>query len=177
MGRPKKKLPTLLLKFVPIEIEDADIKSTIIQQNNLLHLSHSIPQKKFSKRSFEEARHVVIEVSPCLGKELLTIHKLKLQCSMCEVVAFITVTRCYKCLDFGHTARFCQNQAKCSFCAGDHHRNKFENKHEIRCSNCTKANTSLHDESRKANTNHIGFSRECPRLRRIESIIISKTEY
>jgi len=32
MGRPKKKLPALLLKFVPIEIEDADIKSTILQQ-------------------------------------------------------------------------------------------------------------------------------------------------
>jgi len=26
-------------------------------------------------------------------------------------------------------------------------------------------------------TNHSVFSRECPRLRRIESIIISKTEY
>ena len=35
----------------------------------------------------------------------------------------------------------------------------------------------IHDESRKANTNHSVFSRECPRLRRIESIIISKTEH
>ena len=39
------------------------------------------------------------------------------------------------------------------------------------------ANTHVHDESRKANTNHSVFSRECPRLCRIESIIISKTEY
>jgi hypothetical protein len=177
VGRPKKKLPTLLLKFVPIEIEDADIKSTILQQNNLLHLSDSVLQKKFTKRSFEDARHVVIEVSPCLRRELLTIHKLKLQWSMCEVEDFITVTRCHKCLGFGHTARFCQNQAKCSFCAGDHHRNECANKHEIRCSNCTKANTHIRDKSRKANTNHSVFSRECPRLRRIESIIISKTEY
>lgn len=116
VGRPKKKLPALLLKFVPNEIEDADIKSTIIQQNNLHHLNESVLQKKFTERSFEDARHVVIEVSPCLRRELLTIHKLKLQCSMCEVVDFITVTRCHKCLGFGHTARFCQNQAKCSFC-------------------------------------------------------------
>ena len=79
VGRPKKKLPTLLHKFVPIEIDDADIKSTILQQNNLLHLSDSVLQKKFTKRSFEDARHVVIEVSPCLRRELLTIHKLKLQ--------------------------------------------------------------------------------------------------
>jgi len=177
VGRPKKKLPTLLLKFVPIETEDADIKSTILQQNNLLHLSHSVLQKKFTKRSFEDARHVVIEVSPCVRRELLTLYKLKLQWSMCEVVAFITVNRCHKCLGFGHTARFCQNQAYFSFGAGDHHRNKFENKHHIRCSNCTNANTHIHDESRKANTNHSVFSRDCPRLRRIETIIISKREY
>ena len=90
MGRPKKKLPALLLKFVPIEIEDADIKSTILQQNNLRDLSDSVFQKKFTKRSFEDARHVVIEVSPCLRRKLLTIHKL--QWSMCDVVDFITVT-------------------------------------------------------------------------------------
>jgi hypothetical protein len=114
VGRPKKKLPTLLLKFVPIEIEDAEIKSTILQQNNLLHPSDSVLQKKFTKRSFDDARHVVIEVSPCLRRELLTIHKLKLQWSMCEVENFLTVTRCHKCLGFGHNARFCQNQAKCS---------------------------------------------------------------
>jgi hypothetical protein len=125
VGRPKKKLPTLLLKFVPIEIEDAEIKSTILQQNNLLHLSDSVLQKKSTKRSFDDARHVVIEVSPCPRRELLAIHKLKLPWSMCEVEDFITVTRC---LGFGHTARFCQNQAKCSLCAGDHHRNECENK-------------------------------------------------
>lgn len=37
VGRPKKKLPTLL-SFVPKEIEDDDIKNTILQQNNLTHL-------------------------------------------------------------------------------------------------------------------------------------------
>jgi len=40
-----------------------------------------------------------------------------------------------------------------------------------------KSNTHIHDESRKANENHGVFSRECPRLRRIESIIINKTDY
>ena len=177
VGRPKKKLPTLLLKFVPNEVEDADIKSTILQQNNLAHLENIILQKKFTKRTFEDSRHVVIEVSPNLRRALLAIHKLKLQWSMCDVVDFISVTRCLKCLGFGDTTRFCQNQVKCSYCAGDHHRNECGNKHVIRCSNCTKANTHIHDESRKANTNHSVFSRECPRLRRIESIIISKTEY
>jgi len=42
VGRPKKKLPTLLLPFVPKEVEDADIKHTILHQNNLIHLEDSI---------------------------------------------------------------------------------------------------------------------------------------
>ena len=177
VGRPKMKPPTILVKFVPKEVEDADIKSTILQQNNLTHLEDSNLQKKYTKRTFEDSRHVVIEVSPNLKRELLAIHKLKLQWSMCEVTDFISVTRCTKCLGFGHTARFCQNQVKCSYCAEDHHWRECTNKHVIRCSNCAKANTYIHDESKKAKTNHSVFSKECPRLRRIESIIKSKTEY
>jgi hypothetical protein len=42
VGRPKNKLPTLLLSFVPKEVEDADIKHTILQQNNLIHMEDSI---------------------------------------------------------------------------------------------------------------------------------------
>jgi hypothetical protein len=121
VGRPKKKLPTLLIKYVPKGVEDADIKNTILQQNHLTHLEDGILQKKFTKRTFEDSRHVVIEVSPNLRREILGLHKIKLQWSMCKVEDFISITRCLKCLGFGHTARLCQNQPKCSHCAEDHH--------------------------------------------------------
>ena len=162
---------------MPKEVEDADIKNTILQENNLTHLDDSILQKKFTKRTFDDSRHVVIEVSPNLRRKLLAPHKLKLLWSMCEVEDFISITRCLKCLGFGHTARFCQNQSKCSYCVEDHQWKECGNKRVIRCSNCIKTNTYIHDESRKAKTNHSVFSKECPRLRRIESIIVSKTEY
>jgi hypothetical protein len=177
VGRPKKKLPTLLLKFVPKEEEDADIKSTILQQSNLTHLEDTILQKKCIKRTSEDSRHIVIKVSPNTRRELLALHKVKLQWCMCKVEDFISITRCLKCLGFGHTARFCQNQPKCSYCAEDHHWKECGNKQVIRCSNYAITNTYIHDESRKAKTNHSVFSKECPRLRRIESIIKSKTEY
>ena len=174
---PKKKLPTLLLTFAPKEVEDADIKNTILQQNNLTHLEDPILHMKFTKRTSEDSRHVVIEVSPNLRRELLALQKLKLQWCMCKVEDFVSIIRCLKCLGFGHTARFYQNQQKCSFCAEDHHWKECGNKHSICCSNCAKANTYIHDDGKKTNTNHSVFSKECPRLRRIESIIISKTDY
>jgi hypothetical protein len=177
VGRPKKKLPTLLLSFLPKEVEDADIKNTILQQNNLTHLENPILHTKFTKRTFEDSRHVVVEVSPLLCRELLALQKIKLQCCTCRVEDFVSVTRFLKCLVFGHTARYCLKQQKCSLCAKDHHWKECENEHSLRCSNCVKSNTYIHDENKKSNTNHSVFSKECPRLCRIESLIKSKADY
>jgi hypothetical protein len=174
--RPKRKLPTLLLKFVLKEVEDAAIKDTILQQNNLAHLEDPILNIKFTKSKFEDSRHV-IEVSPTLRRELVALRNIKLLWNLCKVEDFIVVIRCLKCLGFGHTTRFCQNQQKCSNCAEDHHWRECSNQHSPRCVKCTKANSYVHDNSKKLNSNHSVFSKECSRMRRLESIIISKTEY
>jgi len=68
---------------------------------------------------------------------------------MCKVEDFVVVTRCLKCLGFGHTSRFCQNQQKWSRCAEDNHWKECGNQHPTRCSNCLKANTYIHDDSKK----------------------------
>jgi len=78
------------------EVEDADIKPTILQQNNLIHLEDSILHTKFTKRTFEDSRHVIVEVSPSLRRELLALKKIKIQWSMCRVEDFVAVTRCIK---------------------------------------------------------------------------------
>jgi len=163
--------------FVPKHVEDAAFKDTILQQNNLSHKEDPVLNIKFTKRTFEDSRHMVIEVSPNLRRELVALRKIKLYWSMCKVQDFVVVTRCLKCLGFGHTSRFCQNQQKCSRCAKDHRWKECGNQHPTRCSNFLKANTYIHDDSKKINTNHSVFSKECPRMRRIESIIMSKTDY
>jgi len=107
--RPKRNLQTLLLMFVPKEIEDVAIKDTILQQNNLSHIEDPTINIKFSKRTFEDSRHVVIEVSPNLRRKLVALQKIKLHWNMCKAEDFVVVTRCLKCLGFAHTSRFCQN--------------------------------------------------------------------
>jgi len=174
---PKRKLPTLLLMHVPRDVENEEIRDTILHQNNLSHLEDPVLKIKFTKRTFDNSRHVVIEVSPNLRRELVALRKIKLHCSMCKVEDFVVVIRCLKCLGFGHTSKFCQGQQKCSYCAEDHHWKECGSKHQTRCSNCLKANTYIHDKGKKFNTNHSTFSKECLKMRKIESIIISKTEY
>ena len=50
--RPKRKLQTVLPMFAPKEIEDAAIRDTILQQNNLAHLECPILNTKFTKSTF-----------------------------------------------------------------------------------------------------------------------------
>jgi hypothetical protein len=112
VGRPKRKLPTLLLMFVPKKVEDADIKNIILQQNNPSHIENPVLRSKYTKRTFEDSRHVVLDVSPNLRRELIAVQKIRLLWSMCKVKYIVSIT---KCLRFGHIARFCQSQQKCSY--------------------------------------------------------------
>jgi hypothetical protein len=162
---------------VPKDVGDDKIKDTILHQNNLSHIEGPVLNIKFTKRTFEDSRHVVIEVSQNLRRELVALRKVKLHWNLCKAKDFVAITRCLKCLGFGHTSRFCQNQQKCSQCAEDHHWKDCGNQQPPRCTNCLKAKAYIHDEGKKLNINHSVFSKECPRMRRIESIIISKTDY
>lgn len=112
MERPKRKLPNLLIRFVPKEVVDTAIKDTILQQNNLAHLESTTLNIKFTRSTYDDSRHVVIEVSPNLRRELVALRKIKIHWNVCKVEDFVMVTRCLKCLGFGHTTRFCQNQQK-----------------------------------------------------------------
>jgi hypothetical protein len=147
VGRPKRKLPTLILKYsyVPNDVDNEEIKNTIIHQNNLSHLVGPTLNVKFTKRSFNEARHVVIEVSPKLMRELLILEKIKNWWSMCSDEDFVAVTRCFRCHGFGHTSKFCQSQQKFSYCAEDNHWKECGQQHQTRCSHCLKANCYIQE--------------------------------
>nr|AKU04649.1 gag-like protein [Blattella germanica] len=175
--RPKKKLPAMLLKFVPQHIENSEIQDIILQQNDLMHLANPEIIVKFTKKSFDDSRHVVIQVSPHLRKELLAKQRIKMKWSMCRIEDFVIVTRCYKCLGYGHTKNFCTNKQTCSNCAEEHDWRECRNTQHKRCVNCVRANTLITNNNKKLDTNHSAISQSCPRLKRIDSIIINKTEY
>ena len=45
-------------------------------------------------------------------------------------------TRCYRCQEFGHQAKVCQNQARCVRCSEDHDRHANCDEKPVLCSNC-----------------------------------------
>ncbi|PSN35596.1 hypothetical protein C0J52_20450, partial [Blattella germanica] len=175
--KPKKKLPTMLIKYVPKDVTDAELKNTLLHQNNLSHLEESEMNIKFTKKTFDDSRHLVIEVSPNLRREILTLNKIKLNWCVCSVEDFILVTRCFKCLGFGHTSKFCEGNQTCVNCAEEHHWKECDSRLSNRCTNCMKASAFIKDDNKKLSINHSAFSNECPRLHRIQGIKVSKTEY
>ena len=177
LEQPKKNLPTLLLKYVPLSVADEAFKDTILHQNNLTHLAVPVLNVKFRKKSFHDSRHVVIEVSPEVRREMIALNKLKMHWSICTFEDFIIISRCFTCLGFGHLSKYCNGQQKCSNCAGDHHWKECVNQSPICCYNCQKANSYIKNLNKKLGTNHCAIIKECPRLNRIQNIIINKTEY
>ena len=173
------KLLTLLLKYIPNDIPDTEIKDIIIQQNNLRKIAEPVLNVRFTLTKFKDSRHVVVEVNPILRRELLASRGIKLNWNLCRAEDFVAVTRCFKCLGFVHTSKFCQqDDQSCSNCAGNHHRQQCNNPGVLCCTNCLKANSLIHNDSMKLNVNHSALSKECNRFKRIQSmIIISKTEY
>jgi hypothetical protein len=158
-------------------VDNEEIRDIISHQNNLAHVVDPIINFKFTKRFFNDARPVVIEVSPNLRREIILLGKIKIRWSMCRVEDFVVITRCFKCLGYGHTSKYCKSQQKCSYCAEDHHWNECGQQLHTRCSNCLRANSYIQEEGKKTNVNHNVFSKDCPKLKRIEALVISKTEY
>jgi hypothetical protein len=147
-------------------VKNEEIKDTILHQNNLSHVEDPIPNIRFIKSTFEDGRHVAIEVSPNLRRELVALRKIKIHWNMYKVEDVVVVIKCRKCLCFGHTSRFCQSHKKGSYCAEDHHWKECGNQHQTGCSNCLKANTYIHDEGKKLNTNHSVLRKKCPKMKK-----------
>ena len=45
---------------VPKDVENEEIRDTILHQNNLSHVEVPVLNIKFTKRTFEESRHVIV---------------------------------------------------------------------------------------------------------------------
>lgn len=61
--------------------------------------------------------HWVAEVSPDLRRSLLQRQALYIGWNSSNLTDFVSVTRCIKCYQFGHTKKLCKNPIICRHCA------------------------------------------------------------
>jgi hypothetical protein len=84
---------------------------------------NSIIVKFFMKSKVTGRIHVILEVAPELYKEFMDKEKVNIGWIRCRVSKFLSVTQCFKCLGFNHTARDadrCSGHQHCSHCSREH---------------------------------------------------------
>lgn len=68
--------------------------------------------------------NLVCEVDPSLRNVLLKKERLYVSLCSCRFVDSISVSRCFKCQDFGHMAKFCRGKEVCRHCGLEGHKSE-----------------------------------------------------
>jgi hypothetical protein len=94
----------------------------------------------------------------------LDTYKCLLECGHvlvgCSVYDAVSVTRCYRCQSFNHSAKFCKNNPLCPFCGKSHEENACvgaDNETNPKCRNCKNIRMS---QKLDIDCNHATFEHE-----------------
>lgn len=154
-----KLSPRLLIRDVPADLDREQFVRGLIKQNanefpeSDIKLVYMFPPKDRKTTS------VVIEVPPDLRNRLLERGRVYVGWTSCRIGDYVRITQCYKCLGFGHIARFCKApHDTCGYCTGAHETRSCSKRETPKCFNCMTARMS---------TDHSAIDAiKCPLLQR-----------
>lgn len=163
---PEKKKPKLIIYNISNGIEAEEIERGLIKQYTAITgttTKGKINFRFFTKSKNPNLRNAVIEVTPLARKTLLNFGKVYIGWSRCTINDFISITRCFNCLGFGHIAKYCtQTQLKCSNCAGDHkHSDCNSSDTHKTCLNCIQLNLRTRNFKLHVDTKHSAINNNC----------------
>lgn len=145
----KENRNRLIIFGIPNDLTEDQIKNELIskQQNISLDLI-----KKFEDKN--KQTNLIIDTNDATKDLFLSTGRLSIDCVICRIQPYKSITRCFKCQDFGHTTTRCTRRQICSKCGNNHHKSECKET-TLRCVNCTKSGD---------NNEHSADSRDCPAL-------------
>nr|XP_027203062.1 uncharacterized protein LOC113796958 [Dermatophagoides pteronyssinus] len=164
---PTKRNPCLQILGVERDLEDDCIVRAIESQNeavkDCLKLEGQFLKVTFSKLDRVGSKFVILEASPQIWQICTNLGNLFIGYKCCLVKNHVNVRHCFKCLRFGHIAKFCNNNPVCSKC-NDGHSSKDCSVQitTTRCVNCIWTNQNRRENAELVNIDHSVFSKECP---------------
>lgn len=127
---PTARRPRIIIYDIPKEMEVEEIKRAIFNQNP--ELFESIEYDVFAEncnfrfrvgKKDQSQANWVIEATPEIRNRLRSASRVYVGWVRCRILDFISVTRCFKCLDLGHIAKYCRAaEDTCSHCGLRGHR-------------------------------------------------------
>lgn len=132
---PKKRKPLVILYDVDASLEPADLIKKIGRQNDV-STEHVTARFKTGPKD-QATVHWVLEADPETRKKLLNAGRVYVGYQACKAKDFLQVTRCMKCNDLGHPAKYCKGEECCSRCGETGHRKGDCTKQRV-CVPCSK---------------------------------------
>lgn len=159
-------LPRLRVVGISEDINETDFVSYLKKQNQ--DVLGDQPELNINKlwpvKSNSRIYQAEISVDIDSYKRLLEKGNILIGLNGCSVYDAVSVTRCYRCCGFNHTAKNCKNNIVCSLCSKAHDRSSctIVSDEDRRCKNCL----NLREKQKlDVNINHAAFdSNKCTAL-------------
>lgn len=179
---PRKIGPKLIIFDVNKGLSDDCILNEIFSRNlsacgvskqefmDSVKIRFKTNQKKSDNRD-ESKCNVIIEVSGKIRLSLLQKERVYMQFESHKIKDFEALTKCFKCLGFGHTSTHCGKDIEiCSHCALQGHKkaNCPRLQENPKCVNCL---------SKKKPYDHSPFDNSCPEYKRALDLMRSRITY
>lgn len=162
---PDQKNPCIKIMDIEEEMNENDLKRSILKQNQYLHHDSSFLEVKIVKKM--KTRYLsIIECDPLTFRKIMEQNRLSIGWSTCRVFEYVNVYRCYKCGGFDHKSSDCI-EVRCLICGKNGHTKDGCEDNSVNCANCITANGKL---NLKLKTDHSIFDMSCPcYLKKIET--------
>ncbi|CAB0033469.1 unnamed protein product [Trichogramma brassicae] len=106
----ERRLPRMIIYDVPVAHSGPELSELLRKQNPVLSPQHVLkPIFKVGKRD-NEVTHWVMDVSPECRDVLVKEGGLYLGWRRCRVKEHCALTRCFKCQEFSHIAKYCKEK-------------------------------------------------------------------
>ena len=192
--------PTIIIKEINGRIPSATlIEDYLIKQNPELRIGDD-PKSKFkylfTRKSYStklknrdlrtprlncdsDNYDAVMSVSPEVYKRLKDSEmKVYLEESRVRVNRFVDVRQCVKCARLGHTESKCQQQKpNCRYCSEEHRTEECPNKEKPPCCNNCKNHNQISITSKKLDTQHEAWKKNCPMMVKFKEKMYADVEW
>ncbi|CAB0041970.1 unnamed protein product [Trichogramma brassicae] len=139
----ESRKPRMILYDVPSTFTADTLKKTIIDQNeDIVTVTNDFePRFKFGKKGLDTT-HWVLEVSPAFRTSVGLTSGLYIGWQRCRIKDFQHISRCFKCQEPGHIAKYCRATTDtCGRCSEEGHATKecTSETRKKRCAPCARA--------------------------------------
>jgi hypothetical protein len=130
-----------VIKFVPTELSNKTLFNKLVSSQEILGI------RRFTKKTTDGIIPLKT-VSVTFAGNILPDYVVYELCALRVEPYIRPVLQCYKCMNFGHTSKFCKKTTICSICGGDHSFKDCDSTENPICVNCK--------------GDHIAISNMCP---------------